>query len=447
MISQPTFFSFDSYRIEKDGQTITFLYSQGFEGGRVASFQDKIILPDKIKASVSKELLDSILHSLHLILGISYWKMYCSKEIKIQTKPLSHEQAEFWNMVYTKGLGEFFYRNEIDFRDLVAFPHSYDVQSEPAISPKKNRSLVGIAGGKDSLVSLELLKKAKKDITGVVIETNHAFGLIRSLLKETSLSTLFVRHVLDEKINALNETGLVYNGHVPVSAMYAIIMILAAAVYDYKYVVVSNEKSANFGNVLYHGMEVNHQWSKSEEFEMAFRSYVSTFITRDIQYFSLLRPLTEIKIVEQFSKYKNYFHYFSSCNKNFTIFKEVSSKHWCGKCPKCAFMFLMMSAFLSKKEVTFIFGKNLLADAKLVPLYRQLLGIEDFKPFDCVGTFEEVTVAFYMAYKKKEYTSDSAIVMFEKLVLPGIKDISKLRQHLLAIGDKNLLPKEFKNIL
>ncbi|MBI4945360.1 MAG: hypothetical protein HY840_03045, partial [Bacteroidetes bacterium] len=216
-----------------------------------------------------------------------------------------------------------------------------------------------------------------------------------------------------------------------------------------------------------HGLEINHQWSKSEEFEMFFRAYVNDFITPDVTYFSLLRPLTELKIVELFSKYHQYFPHFSSCNKNFTVFKRslgspyrVNARddkksfgktgggaRWCGKCAKCAFMFLMLSTFLSKEEVTGIFGQNLFADITLIPLYQQLLGIKDIKPFDCVGTFEEVAIAFYLVHEKREFNDEPVVKMFERLVLPGMKDISKLKKHIFQVGDIYTIPDEFKTIL
>jgi len=446
MISQATYFSFERFEVEKDNQTVSFFYAIGMSGSKTLSFQDKIVLPAPISPGVPKALLSSILSSLHLILGISYWKLYCPKEIRIESGSLTEKQALFWNIVYTKGLGEFFYRNEIDFRGLIAFPFAQKVPPTPAVLNLQDRSLVGIAGGKDSLVSFEILKKAGKEMTPLVIETNHPYFLIRHLLEKESQKPLFIRHELDEKLHALNHTGLVYNGHVPVSAMYSFILLFAAVVYDYKYCVVSNEKSASYGNVDYLGMEVNHQWSKSEEYESMMRSYVEEFITPSITYFSLLRPLLELKIVQMFSGYKKYFSSFSSCNKNFTVFEESSHQKWCGTCPKCAFMFVLLSAFLTKNEVVGIFGKNLFEDEELVSLYRQLLGIEDIKPFDCVGTPEEVVVAFYMAYQKGEFKGSAVMDMFEKRVAVGIKDISKLQKHVLALESLESLPDEFKNI-
>ena len=40
--------------------------------------------------------------------------------------------------------------------------------------------------------------------------------------------------------------------------------------------------------------------------------------------------------------------------------------------------------------------------------------LEEMKPFECVGTFEETKTALYMAYKNKEYEEDAVMKMFEK---------------------------------
>ena len=107
----------------------------------------------------------------------------------------------------------------------------------------------------------------------------------------------------------------------------------------------------------------------------------------------------------------------------------------------------MLSSFLSKEDVIGIFGQNLFADVSLIPLYQQLLGTKDIKPFDCVGTFEEVAGAFYLVHEKGEIKDESVIKMFERLVLPSMKDISKLKNYVFQVGDVHTLPEEFKKIL
>jgi UDP-N-acetyl-alpha-D-muramoyl-L-alanyl-L-glutamate epimerase len=181
-----------------------------------------------------------------------------------------------------------------------------------------------------------------------------------------------------------------------------------AVVYDYSSIIVSNEKSANFGNLNYLGLEINHQWSKSIEFEKIFQNYIHNFITKDINYSSILRQFSELEIAKKFINHPQYFPVFSSCNRNFRI-DGVVQKRWCGECPKCAFNFIMFAANLPKKTVLEIFHKNLLDDPKLISLYRDLIGKGKMKPFDCVGTFEESQQALNIIIKNEEYKNDFVI--------------------------------------
>ncbi|HRN71069.1 MAG TPA: endonuclease domain-containing protein, partial [Candidatus Woesebacteria bacterium] len=182
--------------------------------------------------------------------------------------------------------------------------------------------------------------------------------------------------------------------------------------------VVSNERSANYGNTEYLGETINHQWSKTAEFEVLFQNYVKKYITPDITYFSLLRSYSEYKITQLFAEYPSYFGIFSSCNKNYAIHTDLPHTKWCGACPKCAFVFIMLAAFISKEKVLSIFGQNLLEKESLLLTYKELLGIEGVKPFECVGTPEEVLLAFYKTYTKGEYNNSIVMKMFESEVLP-----------------------------
>ena len=127
-------FIFDSYIIQPDRKTIDFMYKVG-----EFVFDETIILPQEIPTSISQGLLEKILHGLHLMLGISYYKMFCSKKI-IVPYLLTNEQADFWNTVYTKGLGEFFYRNQIDFHGLINFPYDNGYKNIPLSEKRKDRA-------------------------------------------------------------------------------------------------------------------------------------------------------------------------------------------------------------------------------------------------------------------------------------------------------------------
>ncbi len=427
-------FTFKSHKINSASSQILFDYNV-LLGDKSIDFTEKLTFPNADFSSIPQELLKSLLNNLSLILGISYWKLYCPGEIKIKENFLTKEQAQFWNTVYTKGLGEFFYRNKIDFRGLVNSPyHSNDTYHHSDFS-RKDRSLLMLGGGKDSIVSAELLKEKGKDFTAFVVNDH---PLQKEIIKLLGVNSIIIKREIDPKLLILNKQQGTYNGHVPVSAIYAFIAFLAGALYDYRQVISSNEKSANYGNLEYLGETVNHQWSKSLEFENLFSEYIKKYITPSISYFSILRPLYEIKITQLFANYPKYFSAFSSCNRNFTIVK-TSDKKWCGQCPKCAFIFATLAAFLAKEEVVNIFGKNLFADPSLIDTYKELLGVKDIKPFDCVGTPDEVKLAFYLAHKRGEFNKDIIMQMFEKEVLPKFKNAEQLEKELLSEEVKKIL--------
>ncbi len=392
--------------------------------------------------SVPDKLLKNVLDSLHLVLGISYYKLFCPRQIVLNQISLSKEQADFWNTVYTKGLGEFFYENKIDFRGLIKFPYS-DKESSSVSFPRKNRSLVGVGGGKDSIVAGELLKNFGKLFSALVINTHPIREKAIELLE---VDAHMVIREFDPLLFVLNERKDTYNGHVPVSSQYAFIGLLTAVLHDYKYIVMSNEESANYGSVMYLDQEINHQWSKSFEFEQLFQNYVKEYLTPDIIYFSLLRPFSEIGIAEKFANYPKYFPVFSSCNKNFRI-NNKAGKRWCGECPKCAFTFVMLSAFLPKDELINIFGQNLFSRIDMLEIYKELLGVSKIKPFDCVGTPEEVKVAFYLAKKRGEYKTEVVMEFFEKEILTQVPDIEILEKEVFKKSEKHSIPKEFQDAL
>jgi len=395
MVQRPDVFEFVSYKVWPDKRTVDFNYKTNH-----FDLTEKIILPDKIPFSDEGKLTNKVLESLHLILGITYFKMYCPKKIIIPYS-LSKAQADFWNTVYTKGLGEFFYKNKIDYRGLINFPFDNDVKNMSVDERKKNRTLVGIGGGKDSILAVEQLKKQKKEIAGFILDSQNYPPLIQiNVAKTMEIDYFIVKRLLDHKLFDLKP---IYNGHIPITAIYSFIGLLLAIIYDYSSIVIPNGKSANFGNVNYLGAEINHQWSKSKEFEKLFQEYVKKYITPNIDYFSNLRPYSEMEIAKLFSSYKKYFPVFSSCNRNFKIKGNVDQKKWCGECAKCAFVFIILAAQLPKKQVISIFGKNILNDESLIPLYKDLIGKGSIKPFDCVGTFEESRQALEIIKNKKEF--------------------------------------------
>lgn len=424
-------FRFCGYTFEAKTRKIIFSYRVEFYNRDNLDFAETVILP-KIPKNLKQESIRKFLESLLIILGISYYKLYCPPQIKISFR-FSREQANFWNTVYEKGLGEFLYKNNLNPKRLAKFPY-FNVKIYPDRIKTQERALLGIGGGKDSIVAAEILKNF--EFTPFLVETQRQDLVSDEIINKIGRPALKIKRTLDPKIFEKYEGS--YNGHIPISAIYAFLGLLAAAIYKYKYVIVANEHSSNFGNLKYKGEIINHQWSKSAEFESLLQEYTRKFITLDINYFSLLRQFYEIRIARMFAEHKKYFPLFTSCNKNFKAFKDRPDSLWCGECPKCVFMFLILSAFLSKKEIIGIFKKNLFADKSLIPLFRDLLGFGKLKPFDCVGTFEESRVALYLSSKKSK---DEIVI---KTLLPKIKNSQKLTEHVFKAISATTIPTPFR---
>src|SRR3989338_6633352 len=102
MNSRATLFEFTSFALDPSKKRAVFKYKTEFENGKKLSFTETIILP-KGKNSIPAKTLKKLMESLHIVLGISYYKFYCATNIKLPYK-LSKKEAQFWNTVYQKGL-------------------------------------------------------------------------------------------------------------------------------------------------------------------------------------------------------------------------------------------------------------------------------------------------------------------------------------------------------
>jgi len=436
-------FIFESYEYLPKKGVIELRYSLDGE----VNFLETLTLPGEFSPAqgVNEAELDRALSMLHLIGGISYYKTCLPEAIDVKTEELSQEHADFWTTVYTHGLGEFFFRNDIDFRNRIRFPGTPGSALSPLVPQQKpsGRVLVPIGGGKDSMVTIELLKNAGLDVT---LFRLGAHPIVNELARLTGLPMISVKRSLSPALFRLNEEGAL-NGHVPITAYVSALTVVLSLIYGFDTVAMSNERSANIGNVDFHGMDINHQWSKGLAFERLFRDYLKKYVTADVNYVSLLRPFSELRITQLFTEFPQYHGVATSCNTNWKIARKPSDIKWCGHCPKCAFVFAMMAAYLPLDRVTKIFGKNLFDDVALLPLYRSLWGIEGWKPFECVGTPEETNAAFFLAHERGD--ADKTIVMkaFLHDVVPTIKDPKALIADALKPSDEHELSDPLLRIL
>ena len=338
---------------------------------------------------IPEEQLQALAFQIGMTELVSYWKIACPKRVVVKPFALTESQKAFWKKLYYNGLGEFLYLNSIkvseaELMEIISLP----IDSKPSHIQRGNdmgswfeeKTLVPVGGGKDSVVTLECLRNEMPVIPLIVNPRGATLNCVKTAgYKDDEF--IVINRTLDPTMLQLNAEGYL-NGHTPFSALLAFISVLVAFGSHSRYIALSNENSANESTVP--GTNINHQYSKSIEFESDFRSYVAENLNKDVQYFSFLRPLSELQIAKLFSQCEAYHPVFRSCNAG------SKTDSWCGKCPKCLFTWIILSPFLSKEMLIAIFGKDLMADKSLRPIYEELNGTAAVKPFECVGTVEEV---------------------------------------------------------
>ncbi len=376
-------FIFESYVFNQDSKQLTLSYS--FDGS--VELKEVFTFDFDFADNIQPDALDRACRLLFFMAGVSYYKAYLPPAIEVKQTSLSADEAAFFGKTYQRGLGEFFFINKLDPTSTINFPISESKLNMLSINSRG--LLIGLGGGKDSLVTVELLRHVPDAATWSVGHKEQLAPLVEII----GLPHYFVEREWDKTLLEFNDKGA-YNGHIPISAILACVGAVVAVLTGRRDVVVSNESSANEPHLEYMGMPINHQYSKSLEFEKDFQTVLLSNFGESLRYYSALRPLTEIRIAELFAKigFDKYKDVFSSCNKAYR--HDSHHMFWCTTCPKCAFVFLVLTPFIERSQLEQLFhGKNLLLDPELEPTYRQLLGIEGNKPLECVGEIKESRAA------------------------------------------------------
>lgn len=346
--------------------------------------------------TLSAELKQVMAFHIGMVEMISYWKAFCSPRILIKPYRLSPKQELWWKKLFRYGLGEFFYTNGIEMPGEELLQFDYPAQAKAfqkfELNPAENGIIIPVGGGKDSVVTLELLKSSGFAIMPLVMNHRDATRKVIEAAGIEPNSVFEIKRTIDPLLLELNNQGFL-NGHTPFSALLAFVTSFAAALSGKKHIALSNESSANEASIP--GTKINHQYSKSFEFESDFRDYLSEHLLTGINYFSFLRPLNELQIGRLFSSYAQYHEVFKSCN--------VGSKTdtWCCNCSKCLFTFIMLAPFLTERQLKAIFGENLFQKSGLAGTLDQLTGVAENKPFECVGTINEVNAALQYFINQK----------------------------------------------
>jgi hypothetical protein len=431
----------------------------GYAGGvaeLVYAFDDGPELIERIRFPEPPELdaarkaaFDAALRMLHLIAGVSYYKAGLPPRIEVETGALDGATADLLDALYLHGLGEFAYRNGVDLRGKIAFPRSGARAlraSTLRVMERKSASrvLVPIGGGKDSLVVVEALKAIGAEATAVWVG---ASPLIAAVAARTGLPMLNIGRELSPVLFDYNRMGA-WNGHIPVTAINSAILACAAVLHGLDSIAFANERSASAATLEYAGGQVNHQWSKGWAFEQAFAMWLHTHVAGDLDYFSLLRPFSELAVTRAFAKSgAPYFDAFSSCNRNFRITGPKPADRWCGQCPKCHFVFLALAPFLPKPRLLQIFGGNLLDDELQAPGFDALIEYRNHKPFECVGEASEARAAFAALAARPEWSEDALVARFRREIAPQLEMSQLALEPWLRASGEHGVPARFETAL
>ncbi len=442
--SQFPSFRYNRYELSEDSEKIKIKYYFEIEG--LSEFSPEWTIKKSSSEKVTDDpVLQKLVFSLGMVELISYWKITCSPNVTVLCGSIDHEQEKWWKTQYYNGLGEFFYINGInaDFDSFMKINSESDDLTPKSQSHSKKElkgCLIPVGGGKDSIVTLNILSEMNKDNACYLINKRNSIYQSAYTAGFSDDSIILSTRTLDPEMIRLNSEGYL-NGHTPFSAIVAFSAVIAAYINSKKYVVLSNEASANESTVR--DSTVNHQYSKSFEFEKDFAEYEEKYIDSGVKYFSLLRPWSEFQIAKYFSELKNYHSIFRSCNKGSK--KDI----WCGNCSKCLFVSLILSPFLSVDEITDIIGRNMFDDKEMLETFKKLIGIADEKPFECVGSRDEVNFAVSSAVNKMLSSGQKLPYLFEFYKNTDLFTEYKNKKNPLYeyYNEKNNLPEEFDKIM
>ena len=393
-------FIFEDYSFDPEISVAQFHYS--FDGQR--HFTERInfkgVIPNQIGDPVNKIMLDRALQLSFYLVGTSYYKTFPTKKIRFKKAQPDMWQSEFLQKVYTEGLSQFMFENNLSLDDIAQISGEGDSKNQMSYAGEGMIALQ--SGGKDSLLLATLLEEQKTKYTPWYISSNDIHPGVLDFLNE-ELQTVQRQIDIKSLKQAEEDGGL--NGHVPVTFIVLSYALIAAIVQNKKTILVAIGAEGGEAHEHIGSLPVNHQWSKTWQAEELFAKYVSDYISSDLQVGSPLRGFSELKIAELFVEHawEKFGQSFSSCNRaNYQQGSDNAELKWCGECPKCANSYLLFAPFVQPKELQSLFGgQDLFAKPLLTQTFKGLLGIDGvMKPFECIGEVEELRLAYHMAREK-----------------------------------------------
>jgi len=367
--------------------------------GEPITFTERAQIPVSNSDPQVLNVAERLIRLLFLAACVSYYKIAAPSTVSV-IAPITEQEKRFLTDVIRRGMTEFAYVNNMPQALAPVIETTEIIPAEPVALTDTNtkQPLVAVGGGKDSIVSIEALRAAGFKPT---LFSVNSYDPITNTVERARLPYLKVVRKIDPLVGELNAQGA-FNGHVPITMINSLLALITAVMNGLTTVIFSNERSASSGNLVWHGIDVNHQWSKSIEAEKLLQDTLATVVSPSVTYFSLLRPLSELRIARQFSTLEQYHDIFTSCNRAFHL-DPTKRRIWCGECDKCRFVFLALAPYMSVAQLEAIWHKNMFNEGEQLAGFRELLGIEGHKPLECVGEVAECRRALQLAAAKDEW--------------------------------------------
>lgn len=394
-------FKIQNWNIDTENNSINFHFDCDVYG----SFNEVIKLPEQADLSrfEGDQALYQMLNVAGAYLGVSYYKLTAAEQISF-AQYLSGDAKVSIEKLYVDGLGEFYIRNELSYPPHITFSYNdtsevrgCEVEQRQRKSVEDVNATVAFGGGKDSHVSMAILEKLGVNLD--VVSITLAGSVQKTLQRLGHKPITFIERKIDPKLISLVKEGKGYNGHIPITAINSIILSIYSYLVGNDWVVFSNERGASVPTMFHGDYKINHQYSKSIEFEGLYRKALQKICGDKVDYFSLLRSFSELWIAAYLAREAEISKkYFSSCNRNFVFEgpnKLPEGKRWCGKCSKCVYTALIIAPHISKEEFLEIFGADILDDLDNIQVAKDLCGIGAQKPWECVGDFSDTAACLF----------------------------------------------------
>lgn len=372
----------------------------------VATFTERlrIVGPDGmvLEADTTDPAVAGALDVLALTTSVSYLKATLPRRVELAGRPTGPAALAMLRALLTDGLAELALRAGLGPLDdaFTFIGAAGDPGDAPTVTARPG-TLVTVGGGKDSALTLALA--ARHDPDPLAIAVNPRPPMERTAAW-AGVGLVRIERRLDRRLLELNAAGAI-NGHVPITAIVTSAAVLAAAVLGRGTVLVSNERSADAATRVVDGWAVNHQYSKTAAFERLLTAALTECGART-RVISLLRPLSELAIAHGVAREVGLVAQVTSCNAAFAM--DGPGDGWCGRCAKCRFVELALAPFMPRERLVAELGFDALADPTQVEGFAAMLDPAT-KPFECVGTVDEVRLALDLLVAREDWRDAAAV--------------------------------------